>query len=357
MGSGSVRRQGVEPEPAESGDAFPFVVRPGPKKCADRCVCRPRTSGRHASCVLVSSKASTTAGEANPEKMMTRDSPRATTHSSQPEKREPAQAIGVRPTSVDRRNPLGTERQPAWEGGSRRSTRSRAVSYASSSPWRSRAMRSGTSSAASRKVPMQTLLRQSERTTTCRSGCQVARSERPSPRRSAKTVPGRGARCMAMCHCGPDQKDPPEPARSTAQMRTLHGSLSTAPARAVAGRRRLIDEEAAHGFQRDHPSPPCHEAEQRGVRPDPRRSTRVKRSPWDWRRIHSATRSEMPSPCQDDVRSRPVTDRRADLNRVSSVARWRRNEWDEGTKSPRQDALATGDGGDAPSARYEVLCP
>src|SRR6476620_5843215 len=40
------------------------------------------------------------------------------------------------------------------------------------------------------------------------------------------------------------------------------------------------------------------------------------------------------------------------------VARWRRNEWDEGTKSPRQDALVTGDGGgDDPPTRYEALCP
>ena len=60
-------------------------------------------------------------------------------------------------------------------------------------PRRSSAIRSGTSSAASRKVPAQTLSRHSESTTSCGSWCQVTRSERSSPRGSRKTAPVRGS--------------------------------------------------------------------------------------------------------------------------------------------------------------------
>src|ERR687889_693903 len=64
-------------------------------------------------------------------------------------------------------------------------------------------MRSGTSSAASRKVPAQTLSRHSDSTTSCDSWCQVTRSERSSPRGSRKTDPVRGVRGCAMRHSDP----------------------------------------------------------------------------------------------------------------------------------------------------------
>ena len=66
-------------------------------------------------------------------------------------------------------------------------------------------------SAASRKVLTHTLLRHSERTTTCCSWCQVARSERPSPRTSGRTVRVRVVRSRAMSHCDPGPQDPPDP--------------------------------------------------------------------------------------------------------------------------------------------------
>src|SRR6476620_2324398 len=67
-------------------------------------------------------------------------------------------------------------------------------------------MRSGTSSAPSRKVPAQTLSRHSDSTTSCWSWCQVTRSDRSSPRGSRKTAPVRGSCWRAMSHCDPPHK-------------------------------------------------------------------------------------------------------------------------------------------------------